>query len=1267
MTDLPEASAGLGNRTAWCVKMHEIALAEGVALDDLRLSDERGAASTRGRLFYEEEVSCKEHYVKAIATIRATTTNSVKNFCYFGHDPSSRACAACLPGMNKGDDRMCHRCESESLWLLFRGDLITLFAYQVPLTLFLKSGRPQALKSAMFASFMFFTQTVTLLGKDSGYFLGSGFVQQEGKQMYIDTVDAISRFLSTTMVASATPIAENSTVTSVSVCPMSLDRHELFVKNAVIRSLLLLFCCIFYNNIIYWLFVQLRLHYYAQLLLSKLSGGRLCADNHFEWNTEVRVMWQERVYDGPPPSICQQLKGLFVKQTGHEKRFAPVYDTVAYGPSAILLDFHTCGTLFDKLKSMESAKEKVAQVQARAQFKLHDVDGDNLLEEQEMHNLLLQLGERPKPADVTAIMEKYGDRESGSISENQFAVFWIQRRRAAREKANLDAHSSCRRLFSPSRWCHHNLSEFRPTGSVRAECVVLSREFDVAMEVIQGTTASSCCREKVPVRAWFSNGEDTLTKFQQVVAEICTSGVSNRVRVNHVFPYSQREVLVNFDVLPQGYTNEDRLFDTTHSKKTQQAAKQRQYRGCCGHGPHTKAMQRLHVAEALETRDRLGAMFADTIKFGDDAETVEACELNLENLVDMKDAIPQARFFRAVMMLCATVLYYPVIQETIPMVHCTAYQTDRWWNFGGGPDRLGTWESADLFDRSIDTETRFLASDRSTVCDGHPAKWTRHFMVQTLAYTVLAFCVICPLMAYHICRTSKHAAMQMARKDNHSKDGTAAAILRKKKKKGCLRQIFLEDHYPPTHSENLLFESRILRDPFSGLYAMCEQRAYYWFVVDLMRKAAVTVIFIFGKGYFDWQFVMLCMFVFFALIQDVAQPYRGRAENLFSFMTLLFIVVLIHTSTTVKSGSLLPLTIALGISGSTLVLFIVATGFQKKADNEAFAVNERSVRKALDLWGRVGKHVLRLDPSKSDEDTLKRAFRVFDNVDSEGKGRKMRKQIAKVTTAASDVGTTRRHTLHEQETEARGNGAITRWELMAVRDNDRRLSGYRIDGLEEQGSPATDVVECFNATEDEIDEMILQCDSDGKGSVTYPAFVAVIFDSWERRNQTDMLCSWLFKEYCRADVHHSVRVHHVRCCMCCVRHATHRLSGKWLGLQTRYLERNDRNKFTLKESDLSLDTASFMGMLEAISMRERVDDGKPPGFFVDMDRQVVIGLQCKEERKHEKRKKRADDQRQRSNLELEQASVFADDDSDATDDSDESVSHEESIQPKAYE
>ena len=73
-----------------------------------------------------------------------------------------------LAGLLKGDDGLCHKCEEESLWLLIRGDLATVLCYQIPLILFIKSGQPQALKSAMFGSFMFFIQTVTLLGKDLG-------------------------------------------------------------------------------------------------------------------------------------------------------------------------------------------------------------------------------------------------------------------------------------------------------------------------------------------------------------------------------------------------------------------------------------------------------------------------------------------------------------------------------------------------------------------------------------------------------------------------------------------------------------------------------------------------------------------------------------------------------------------------------------------------------------------------------------------------------------------------------------------------------------------------------------------------------------------------------------------------------------------------------------------------------------------------------------------------------------------------------------------
>ena len=41
---------------------------------------------------------------------------------------------------------------------------------------------------------------------------------------------------------------------------------------------------------------------------------------------------------------------------------------------------------------------------------------------------------------------------------------------------------------------------------------------------------------------------------------------------------------------------------------------------------------------------------------------VVATHLDQPLMVDMKNANPEARFFRAVIMLCTTVLYYPVIQ-----------------------------------------------------------------------------------------------------------------------------------------------------------------------------------------------------------------------------------------------------------------------------------------------------------------------------------------------------------------------------------------------------------------------------------------------------------------------------------------------------------------------------------------------------------------------------------------------------------------------------
>ena len=132
---------------------------------------------------------------------------------------------------------------------------------------------------------------------------------------------------------------------------------------------------------------------------------------------------------------------------------------------------------------------------------------------------------------------------------------------------------------------------------------------------------------------------------------------------------------------------------------------------------------------------------------------------------------------------------------------------------------------------------------------------------------------------------------------------------------------------------------------------MCEQRAYYWFIVDLLRKAAVTVIYTFGGD--QYQYILLVFFVLFAINHDIAQPYRGKTENLFAFITLMFIIILIHTSTVVTYGSMLPMFMAAACVFGVFIIFFFSTIYAKKAAAEEAAETDRIKRKAQDLWGEI--------------------------------------------------------------------------------------------------------------------------------------------------------------------------------------------------------------------------------------------------------------------------------------------------------------------------
>merc|ERR1719181_1958777 len=126
----------------------------------------------------------------------------------------------------------------------------------------------------------------------------------------------------------------------------------------------------------------------------------------------------------------------------------------------------------------------------------------------------------------------------------------------------------------------------------------------------------------------------------------------------------------------------------------------------------------------------------------------EMSGLQLETVVDLKEVKDGARFERALWMLIATVLYYPVIQATLPIIHCASYKLDRLWDASQGewvddPNQIVGGSN------STETESR-LNNDMSQLC--YTPEHKVSFMV---AVIVLGLCFVTPFIAMYQIKKSK--------------------------------------------------------------------------------------------------------------------------------------------------------------------------------------------------------------------------------------------------------------------------------------------------------------------------------------------------------------------------------------------------------------------------------------------------------------------------------------------------------------------------------
>jgi hypothetical protein len=178
--------------------------------------------------------------------------------------------------MQKGDDGKCHYCRHEDLFIAVRND-IAMAQFYIVFILFFKSGRPEALKSAMMASFVFFMQTVQLLGKDTGYFMGKNFMEEVGnkklKEQMAGVMEWIGSKIALDLAASQTvPVKMEDGVPVLQgeeMCPVHLNAFYKFYKNVIFKSLLVLIGVAFWHHVLYQLFVYTRMQYYVKQAATK--------------------------------------------------------------------------------------------------------------------------------------------------------------------------------------------------------------------------------------------------------------------------------------------------------------------------------------------------------------------------------------------------------------------------------------------------------------------------------------------------------------------------------------------------------------------------------------------------------------------------------------------------------------------------------------------------------------------------------------------------------------------------------------------------------------------------------------------------------------------------------------------------------------------------------------------------------------------------------------------------------------------------------------
>jgi hypothetical protein len=100
--------------------------------------------------------------------------------------------------------------------------------------------------------------------------------------------------------------------------------------------------------------------------------------------------------------------------------------------------------------------------------------------------------------------------------------------------------------------------------------------------------------------------------------------------------------------------------------------------------------------------------------------------------------------------------------------------------------------------------------------------------------------------------------------------------------------------------EDRMFDRRVKFDPLSCFFGYATDRSSWWFLVELLRKMVVNLVYLRGVDScdnFPWQELLIVCLIFYALLHSYEMPFHTKIGNFLEMFSTMFIVMVLHAAT----------------------------------------------------------------------------------------------------------------------------------------------------------------------------------------------------------------------------------------------------------------------------------------------------------------------------------------------------------------------------------